>query len=247
MREAEIVLHDVHALTDRLRGFFGGHAAEIPHLDGARGGWMLVRERIDRRVEVEERNQSLGAIQRNRERIVNRYALKVAAAFVGLPGAGVIDQDVPHRFRRERQEMRPVRKLCLRSAEDPEVRLVDERGRLQRMVPALALQVAPGHAMQFRIDDRQELVGRTSVAGTGAAEQLRDPVGLHAKSLDDRSPNVPADSAFTDKGQRPWTGGYCVASSFLCYRTREPRVDLCSPHGVGKQFSSRRFHDIHIG
>ena len=200
MREAQVVLDDMHGLTDGQRCFFGGHAAEVPHLDRPRGRRMLAGERIDRRVEIEDGNQALGAVHRQSERNVNRHALKIAAAFVGLPGSGVIDQNVPHGFRRERQEMRPIRKPGLRSAEDPEVRLVDERCRLQRVVPALTLQMPPGDAVQFGIDDRQQFVGRAGVSGARAAEQLSDVVGVHTKSLDDSPPNLPPDSAFTEEG-----------------------------------------------
>ena len=57
---------------------------------------------------------------------------------------------------------------------EPQVDLVDERGRLQRVIRPLAPQRRAGEPPQFVIDDREQRRHGILVASGGLDEQLRD-------------------------------------------------------------------------
>jgi hypothetical protein len=71
----------------------------------------------------------------------------------------------------------PADSLQIHQAQE---RFVDEGGRLQRVVRALARHISRGQAVQFMIDERREALQRFGVAGIPGEEQPRDlaPVWL---------------------------------------------------------------------
>ena len=81
-----------------------------------------------------------------------------SASLVVVPGASVIDEDPPHRARRHREEVGAILPLDAIEVDEPEVRLVDERCRLQCVTSALMSQVLPGQLTQLLIHQWQEPV-----------------------------------------------------------------------------------------
>ena len=69
--------------------------------------------------------------------------------------------------------MRAVLPLHLLHVDQPQIRLVDERRRLQGMAAPLTLHVARGNAAQLRVDERQQRVERVGLAPVPGQEQRR--------------------------------------------------------------------------
>ena len=65
----------------------------------------------------------------------------------------MIDQDVTHQARRQREEMRPVPRCLHTSSDEPYIRLVHEGRRLQRMIPSLVTETRPREPAKFVIGD----------------------------------------------------------------------------------------------
>jgi hypothetical protein len=87
---------------------------------------------------------------------------------------GAVDQDLPHRSRRNRHEVIAVLPdgRCVGEAE---IRFVDQRGRLQRLARSLASQVRGSKAFQFGIDLIGQGRGFTWI-GRGHHGTIRRPI-----------------------------------------------------------------------
>jgi hypothetical protein len=70
----------------------------------------------------------------------------------------IVDQDLPHDPRRNRQKVGPVRKLLLRGSTKPQVGFVHKRRRLQRMLGSLSMELPSGYAAQFVVKHLRQLV-----------------------------------------------------------------------------------------
>ena len=76
------------------------------------------------------------------ERLVEGDLHRTAAAFLRVARARVIDQDAAHHARRDREEVRAILPRDGRSVDQPDIRLVDQRGRLQAVAHALSRHAA---------------------------------------------------------------------------------------------------------
>lgn len=92
-----------------------------------------------------------------------RDALPVAAAFVGLLRSGMIDQDPPHRYRGSGEEMPPALPVRFGVANQSDIRLVDERCRLKRMVARFRFHALCGQLAQLIINKRKKPIRGTGV------------------------------------------------------------------------------------
>jgi hypothetical protein len=61
-----------------------------------------------------------------------------AAAFCGVLGARVVHENAPHHLRSHTEELRAVVPLGAALVDEPEIRLVDERRGLERVLLSLA-------------------------------------------------------------------------------------------------------------
>ena len=82
--------------------------------------------------------------RRGRQRFIERDARLAAAALQGVAGARPLDQDLSHRVRRNGAEVRAVLPALGPILEQPQVRLMHECRRLQRLAGALAPQIVRG-------------------------------------------------------------------------------------------------------
>jgi hypothetical protein len=73
------------------------------------------------------------------------HDFRIAAAFVSLPRSRVVDQNMPHHARRNREELRPVLPAGGIDRRQAHVGFVDERRALERMARALAPHLTAGH------------------------------------------------------------------------------------------------------
>ena len=106
------------------------------------------------------------------QRFVQGHFLRAAATFLVVPRARVIHQDPPHQSRRHREKVRAVLPLDSVDIDQPEIRLVDERRRLQRVTHVLVPHVVPGEASELLIDQRRQLFQRRRIPISPLEEKL---------------------------------------------------------------------------
>ena len=105
--------------------------------------------------------------------------------------ASVFDQDPAHRLRGRGEEVGAAVPLRLGIfADEPEIGLVHQIGRLEGLPRGLASEPLGGQLAQFLVDQGQELLGCLQVALLDRREDLRDVV--HRKESPER--NNPAAS-----------------------------------------------------
>src|SRR5580693_3280897 len=91
-----------------------------------------------------------------------------------------------------------------RGGEHPEVYLIDQGRRLERVVFSLFPQIFSSDAAEFGINQRQQFMGCIRIACAKAAKQLRD-LGIHLTLLSVASPihsltvEIDPDGAITAK------------------------------------------------
>ena len=118
--------------------------------------------------------RKLGACRRGAapERSLDQ-ALEVAAVLAALLPPGVFHEDAAHGFRGGGEEVAaavPVPRLL--DVHQPQVRLVDQRGRLQRLAGLLLGQLLGGEPAEFVVDQGQQVLGVGRVALLDGVQDL---------------------------------------------------------------------------
>jgi hypothetical protein len=98
----------------------------------------------------------------------------------------VVDQDVAHHASGAAEKVRPVLPRHVLASHHPQIRLVHERGRLERVVRALGLEGARGDLAQLGVDERQHAVEGPAVTAAQLLEQARNVQGLAVQSFASR-------------------------------------------------------------
>jgi hypothetical protein len=153
-----------------LRDFTDGQAAEELQLDDAALARIESAQLVQR--VVEDHDVDVGHV--TRQIVAGERNLVGGAAFLGRMRARVTDEDAPHHDRGERDELGAVAPVDFLLIDQPHVRFVHERRRLERVVGTLAVEVASGEPAQFVVHDRQHLVTRARVAVRPFEQQVRD-------------------------------------------------------------------------
>ena len=103
------------------------------------------------------------------------------AAYVPVRRA-LLDENAPHGLGGSCKEMAPaVPMLGLVNIDQPDVRLVDQRGGLKRLAGILLGHLCSGQLPQFVVDQRQQLLGGGGVALFDGAEDMCDVAHGHAR------------------------------------------------------------------
>jgi hypothetical protein len=90
----------------------------------------------------------------------------------------VVHEDAPHHLRRDAEELSTVLPHHRPLIDKTKIRLVDEGGRLQRVVRPFLAKVSRSAAAKLLINDRHQSVARVAIAGAPPPQQCRDiPVG----------------------------------------------------------------------
>jgi hypothetical protein len=82
----------------------------------------------------------------------------------------VIDQDPAHDLCRDAKKVGSMVPVDLALVDEPEVDLVNERRRLQRVVSPLASKLARGRPAELSVDEREQQIERSPIAATPIAE-----------------------------------------------------------------------------
>src|SRR5688572_23402201 len=97
-----------------------------------------------------------------------------AAALEGLSLPSMVHHDAAHELRGDRKEMSAILPVRLGFIREGKIGIMDEHGGLQGVAGALLAHVAAGETVQFRLDERDELIERGGVSAAPGDEQLRD-------------------------------------------------------------------------
>lgn len=99
-----------------------------------------------------------------------------AAAFLGELRAGVVDEDAPHRSRRDGEEVHAILEAPTAPAGEPKVRLVHDRRRSEGARPA-ASEMEVGDSPEVVVEDVEEAIPVGAATAAGAGEQVLDLFG----------------------------------------------------------------------
>ena len=106
----------------------------------------------------------------------------VAAMFAAIPSPGVLNKDPPHGFRRGRKEMPAVvPKLRRRhSAHKPQISLVDQRRRLQRLARLLSRESRGSESTKPVVNQGKQPLGSIGITLLNLGDNLSDVRHEHA-------------------------------------------------------------------
>src|SRR5262249_23757106 len=152
-----------------FRGFLDAQAAEEAQLDDEALASVDRGQTAQRAIECE---QVQVARWRGDDRFLEGNSLQGAAAFAVSARSGMIDEHAAHEACGNGDEVRAILPGQAPGVDQPDERLVDERGGLQRMAAALAAHVRAGEAPQLTVDQRQQALERVLVAAAPRAKQL---------------------------------------------------------------------------
>ena len=97
-----------------------------------------------------------------------------SATFLRFPAASVVDQDLPHHLRGERKKVSPTLKSGLLLPDHAGIRLMDQRGGLERVAGGFVAQEAFGKPPEFGVDQRHDTVESIFIAVRKLLQQQRD-------------------------------------------------------------------------
>jgi hypothetical protein len=102
--------------------------------------------------------------------LLERDSLSAVASFPCCSPPGVIDEDPAHHLRRNPIKVRSIPPVDAALVYQAQVRLVNERGRLQRMVCAFVSKLTVSDPAQLTVDDGQQTIEGASIAATPVVE-----------------------------------------------------------------------------
>ena len=137
-----------------------------------------VGQRLERIVEGDE---ILTWLVRHDQRVIKRHSDGPAAALLVALRPGDVHEDAPHQPRGHREEVGPVLPVDVLDVDQPEVRLVHQRRRLQAVPAALARHAAPRDPPQFVVHQRDQLVEGGLIALPPCEEKSGDLVRVAAE------------------------------------------------------------------
>ena len=164
------------ALDRRARGALGvrdvveGQPAEKSQLHHAALARIERRQLGQRRVQIEEVDVWRVVV---RDGAVERQARPSAGPFGHLAPPGVIYQDPAHHLGRQGEEMRSILPIGVPLVDESEVRLVDQRRRLQQVPRLFVPESGRRPAAQLLVDDGDERVTRGEIPSAPRVEQSR--------------------------------------------------------------------------
>jgi len=128
----------------RFRRVFHAQAAEIAQLDHFGLARIRRRQRLER---IIERDDFLRRSADHRESFIDFDHLDFAAALGRFPAAGMVHQNVTHRFGRDAEKMRAAVPILIGAGGEFEISLMDDRCCLERVSGALLIHVMFGDFM----------------------------------------------------------------------------------------------------
>src|SRR5262249_37596000 len=141
---------------ERFGGVLDAEAGEKPELDDPRLLGIDLLEAVQR---VVERWKDRFGVGGDRERVGERHAVHPAPPLLSATGAGTLNKNLPHRPRRDADEVAFVVPGCAGTGE-AQVSLVDKRRRLQRLTRAFATDIGARQPAELVVNERRKLLSR---------------------------------------------------------------------------------------
>ena len=174
--ETPVPHHRLRRDLQHICRFVHGQPAEESQLDHLRTPGIDPGQRLEGLIELNERRGArIGGS--DLIEIHGRSALGwccAAPTFLRAPGPGGVHEDAAHQLRRQREEVRAIGPARDPHVDQTQIRLVNERGALQRQPGALAPYVAARLRAQLGVDERRELLERALVSLAPGFQQARD-------------------------------------------------------------------------
>ena len=145
-----------------------GEETEFHHVGPHAASRLHGRERFI------ERHQLVRALIAADAELVQIEPAPSTALLCGPVLPGPLDEDPAHGLRRGAEEVPPAPPAGLGGADQPQVRLVNERGGLQRQTGLLVPHPLVGQAAQLFVDQRQELPGGLGITLFQARKHFGD-------------------------------------------------------------------------
>lgn len=157
--------------TERIRRLGIVEPGKIAALDDARKAWILGSQLFEREIDIEDLGHatSVGLVFS-----VERHDDLVTSPLDSQPSPGTIDHDLPHRQSADGKEVSAVPPRHLRLVGQPQVSIVNQGGRVERIEALPTPELGAGHASQVVIDQRDETIERRSIALSMGGQQHGD-------------------------------------------------------------------------
>jgi hypothetical protein len=97
--------------------------------------------------------------------------------------ARMIDEDAPHHLRGQAKEVGAILPRHAPLPDEAQVRLVDERCRLECVVPPLAPEIRGRALPQFAVHQRKQVIAGLKIATSPGPKQARCPAGSIERPL----------------------------------------------------------------
>ena len=111
---------------------------------------------------------------------IERQRALAAATLLRATAPGVLDDDPSHGHGGDREETHAFAARDATVVHQPEVSLVNDLGRRERLVRPPAPKLAVRDPPQLIVDERHESIERLTVATRGIQEQVRCAFSIHA-------------------------------------------------------------------
>lgn len=159
----------IRNLQDRARIFYteSTKKPQFNHPALARVDFSKCTERI---IELQKIARLLRSIH---ECLIERCFGRTSATFRTLVNSGHVDENSPHQLRGDREEMSSILPINIRPANQPDVCLINQCCRLQRMIRPLAGQVPPREPLKLSLHARHESFQCLFIALPPRAQELR--------------------------------------------------------------------------
>lgn len=178
-RQPPVAHHCIGRHVQDRRGFFYAQPAKEPQLDDTAFSLVEFRERLER---IVQRNDVLTRLIGHDERFVEGHLDALAAAFLRVPRARVVDEDATHHTSGHGEEMRSVLPRDRLPVDKTNIGFVDQRRCLQAVSHALPHHAASRDLVQFLMHERDQSLAGSLVAFPPFEKERGDICGRFSNS-----------------------------------------------------------------
>ena len=174
-RNLPIALHGPGGDAEDVGDFFLGQPAEEAELDdfrGARVGGFEFRQQVIQPDDVFRSRHHGPAVDRRQA-----HALRRATALAGGASARVVDENAPHRLRRDREKVDAIAVRNRLAAEKSGAEFVHQCSGFERMIAAFSTKKPQRDGLQLRIDECEQLVAGRFAAPLPVGQPPCNPLG----------------------------------------------------------------------
>ncbi len=160
--------------AEYLRRLFDREPREEPQFDEPAQGLVQLRQTVQGVVQSDDVCRPLDSRHVD---IVDVEGACASTPFAGCPPPRVVEHKLPHGLGGDSKEMMPILHGKAGSLRQLQIRFVDERGRLQRLIVSPP-DLAVGHRAEVLVDERHQAMNGVPIAIAPGGEQLRDRGGV---------------------------------------------------------------------